>query len=149
LLESVGRTDEAQQQYDVFVVTQQLFGGNGVQPDAVLAMFEADHGDAVAALAAAEAAMATNPFVTTLDAYAWALHRNGRHAEALVEIDEVLSLGMANARFHFHAGRIALALGDEARARLELSTALRINPHFHPIDAESARAALADLGVVA
>jgi len=149
LLSSLGRTDEAQQQYDVFEVTQQLFASNGVQPDAVASLFAADHGDAAAALAAARAGLVTNPFVTMHDAYAWALHRSGRDAEALDAIDDAISVGLPNARFHFHAGEIALALGDHARARLELTTALRINPYFNPIDAAIARDALTSLGVPA
>ena len=36
LLASLGRDREAAEQYRIFTVTQQLFGANGVQPDAVL-----------------------------------------------------------------------------------------------------------------
>lgn len=145
LLESLGRTSEAQAQYEVVTATQQLFAANGVRPDAVLALFQADHGDPAAALAAAEEAMAYNPFLTAHDAYAWALHRNGRHEAALAAVDQALSLGYRNARFHYHAGMISLALGDDERARDELTQALEINPYFSPLEAETARVTLATL----
>ena len=145
LLESVGRPADAEAQYEIFVLTQQLFAANGVQPDAVLALFLADHGDAVAALEAAEGALAENPFLTTHDAHAWALYRNGRYEEALAAIDRALALGYRNARFHFHAGMISHALGMDERARTELTTALDINPNFHPLDVEVAEATLASL----
>jgi len=148
LLESLGRTSEAEAQYEIFTVTQQLFAANGVRPDAVLALFHADHGDPEVALAAAEEALADNPFLTVHDAYAWALHRNGRNEEALTAVDRALSLGYRNARIHYHAGMISLALGDEERARTELTRALEINPHFNPLEAEAARSTLATLGVV-
>ncbi|MCU1360585.1 MAG: hypothetical protein JWN99_1874, partial [Ilumatobacteraceae bacterium] len=112
LLESVGRTEDAKQQYDLFATIQQLFEGNGVEPDSTPTLFYADHGDPVRALSDAEKGIATRPFVVMYDAYAWALHRNGRDAEALTQIDIALSTGMKNALFHFHKGMIELALGD-------------------------------------
>ncbi|CAN5835803.1 tetratricopeptide repeat protein [soil metagenome] len=146
LLESLGRTSEAEAQYEIVTVTQQLFAANGVQPDAVVALFLADHGDPAAALEAAEDAVAANPFVTVHDAHAWALHQNGRDQEALAAIDRAMSLGYPNARFHYHAGMISLALGDDDRARDELNKALEINPSFNPLEADTARATLATLG---
>jgi tetratricopeptide (TPR) repeat protein len=147
LLDSLGRTSDAAVQYEIFTVTQQLFADNGVQPDHVLALYHADHGDPIVALDAAEHAVAANPFLTVHDAHAWALHVNGRHEEARAAVDRALSLGYRNARFHFHAGMISLARGDDERARNELTTALEINPHFNPIEADVARSTLVALGV--
>jgi tetratricopeptide (TPR) repeat protein len=146
LLESAGRTSDAEAQYGVFMVTQQLFAASGVKPDAVVALFHADHGDPVAALVAAEGALRDNPFLSVHDAHAWALHRNGRDEEALAAIDRALELGYRNARFHFHAGMISHALGDEERTRRELTTALEINPHFNPLEVDVAEATLASIG---
>jgi len=146
LLLAAGRTEEAERQFEVFRATQRLFETNGVQGDAVVAMFHADHGDPADALAAAEAGLVTNPFVAMHDAHAWALHRSGRDAEALVSIDAALGLGVRDARFHFHAGMISRSLGDDDRARRELTTALSINPEFHPLDAVTAREVLDELG---
>ncbi len=147
LLESLGRTAEAEQQYDVFIATQRLFAANGVQPDATAALFDANHGNPSDSLRDAEQGIGSRPFLVMYDAYAWALHRNGRDAEALVAIDEALSTGMNNALFHFHKGMIQHALGDDAGARTELQKALSINPYFNPLDVPVAVAVLRDLSV--
>ncbi len=94
----------------------------------------------------AEKGIATRPFIVMYDAYAWALHRNGRDTDALTQIDIALSTGMNNALFHFHKGMIEFALGDLNAARTELNTAMQINPTFSPLDAPIATATLAQLG---
>jgi len=146
LLQSLGRTDEANKQYAVFGTTQQLFEANGVAPDSTPSLFYANHGDPARALENAEKGIATRPFVVMYDAYAWALHSNGRDAEALPAINKAIEPGMKNALFHFHKGMIQASLGDDGNARLELNRALDINPKFSPLDAPIALAALAELG---
>ncbi len=146
LLESLGRTDEADEQFRVAEVAWQLYAANGVEPDADQVLFVADHGDPADALALAETAVRSRPFLAVHDAYAWALYRNGRYADALEQSDTALELGTRNARFHFHAGMIRLAMGDVAAARDQLTTALDINPQFDPIDAAVATSTLAELG---
>lgn len=146
LLESLGRVDEAQQQYDVFLATQQLFAANGVQPDAVATLFDANHGDPGTALVDARTGIADRPFLAMYDAHAWALHMNGRDDEALVDIEAAMQLGERNALFHYHAGMIRFALGDVDGARTDLTEALSINPSFNPLATPIAVATLADLG---
>ena len=146
LLQSLGRTDEAKAQYDVFLATQKLFEANGVAPDAAPTLFYANHGDPQSALDDAELGIVTRPFLVMQDAYAWALHVNGRDAEALPVIEAALQTGLRNAAFHYHAGMIKRALGDDEGARQELTTALQTNPYFSPLDAPLARAALIELG---
>ena len=46
------------------------------------------------------------------DAYAWALHANGRDAEALVLADRALSLGTQDPLFLRHRSEILAALGS-------------------------------------
>ncbi|WP_051813402.1 lipopolysaccharide assembly protein LapB [Kitasatospora sp. MBT63] len=145
LLQSLGRTAEAEQQYQVFRAEQKLFTDNGVALDTDAALFEADHGDPKAALAIAEQGLRTRPFLEMHDAYAWALHVNGRDREALAEADEALALGMRNALFHYHRAMILRSLGRSADAYSELENALAINPAFHPLHTPAARAALAAL----
>lgn len=142
LLESLGRTAEAQQQYDVFAATQQLFSSNGVAPDATVTLFHANHGDQSLALADAEAAIQSRPFLDMYDAYAWALHLAGRHEEALAAVQTAMELGFRSALFHYHAGMISLALGDADGAESHLTEALDINPYFNPLAAPAARKAL-------
>ena len=145
LLESVGRTEEAEQQYAVVEDVQRLFEANGVESDAAPVLFLADHGEPQRALVEAERAIAVRPFIAMHDAHAWALYANERYDEALVAIDKALELGTPNAQFHFHAGMIHLALGDVETARTELETALEINPYFDPLDVPIAETTLAEL----
>ncbi len=147
LLESEGLIDEAEAQYAVAQVVQQLFEANGVESDAVPVLFFAEHGEPERALREAEKAVLVRPFLAMHDAHAWALYANGRYDEALVAIEKALELGTPDARFNFHAGMIHLALGDRDAARLELERALEINPFFDVLDVPVAEAALAELGV--
>ncbi|MFD9124553.1 tetratricopeptide repeat protein [Kitasatospora sp. NPDC059571] len=139
LYRSLGRTAEAAEQDRVFRAEQQLFTANGVALDADAALFEADHGDPARALEIATGAVASRPFVESHDALAWALHINGRDAEALAESDLALAPGLRSALFHYHRAQILAALGDGAGQHDELARALAINPHFHPVWAPRAR----------
>ncbi len=141
-LQSLGRTAEAQAQYRTLDVESKLFQANGVALDVEPTLFAADHGDPAGALRAGDAGIATRQFLEMDDAYAWALHVNGRDAEALDWSKKALALGTHNALFHYHAGMIGLALGDNGAARTELTTAFSINPHFSALGAPLARAAL-------
>jgi tetratricopeptide (TPR) repeat protein len=146
LLQSLGRSDEAAQQYGLFASEAKLFQSNGVALDVDPVLFNADHGDPHAALTYAEAGIRTRPFIEMDDAYAWALHVNGRDAEARSWSQKALALGTRNALFHYHAGMIRLGVGDRDGARAELTEALSTNPHFSPLWAPVARHALEQLG---
>jgi tetratricopeptide (TPR) repeat protein len=124
---------------------QKLFESNGVALDVDPVLFQADHGDRRLALQYAEAGQRIRPFIEMDDAYAWALHVNGRDAEALQSSKRALALGTRNALFHFHAGMIQRSLGDAGAARAHLTEALEINPHFSPLLAPAARQALDQL----
>jgi len=145
LLESVGRTAEADAQYEVVGAVQTLFEANGVESDASPVLFLADHDEPERALAEAERAIAVRPFLAMHDAHAWALHRNGRDDEALVAIGKALELDTPDALFLFHSGEIKRALGDLDGARADLERALEINPFFDPLDVPIAEASLAEL----
>lgn len=146
LLESLGRTAEADQQYELFRAEQRLFEANGVVVDVEAALFEADHGDPQRAVAVAEWGLRSRPFMDMQDAYGWALHRAGRHEEALAAVTRARALGTKNPLFEFHAGMIQRSLGDVGAARTHLSAALAMNPAFHPLHSATAVAALAEMG---
>lgn len=76
--------------------------------------------------------------VETCDTLAWALFKNGKLAEADAAAKDALRLGTKDALFHYHAGAIAHARNDAARAKEHLANALRIHPHF-PAAAEAKR----------
>ncbi len=142
LFQSLGRAEEADQQYRIFRSEEKLFTDNGVALDSDATLFEADHGDPGRALTLAEQGLRIRPFLEMHDAYAWALHVNGRDGEALEQSQQATALGTRNALFHYHRGMIEKALGRTDAARDELEQALRINPAFSPLQAPSARAAL-------
>jgi tetratricopeptide (TPR) repeat protein len=145
LLESLGRDDESAEQYAIYEQQESEFAAQEVLPDATFTLFFADHGKPEIALEMAEKAVRAAPFLDTWDAYAWALHANGRHEEAWEAIQEALALGTPNALYHHHAGMIRLALGDEAGAVEHLTRALEINPHFQFVAAQDAEETLARL----
>ena len=148
-LQSIGRNEEAQSQYQIVDATQRLFEANGVEPDATMTLFYVNRGQPATALANAERGITTRPFLVMRDAYAWALHANGRDAEALTAVQQALALGTRSALTQYHAGMINLSLGNTEAARAELETALTINPFFDPLAVPVARQTLAVLGTSA
>ncbi|MDP9183077.1 MAG: tetratricopeptide repeat protein, partial [Actinomycetota bacterium] len=145
LLDREGRDADARDQYALFRTEEQLFRTSGVQLDVEATLFEADHGSPADALVAARQGWSSRPFLEMVDAYAWALYRNHRYAEALRFSDRALVTGWPNALVRFHRGMIEKAMGRDAAAQHDLQTALRINPRFHPLHAPEATAALAQL----
>jgi tetratricopeptide (TPR) repeat protein len=143
---SVGDEDRAATEFAVLADVRTLFAANGVSDDLGVALFEADHGDPVAAVAAARAEFARRQNVDAQDALGWALHRAGRDGEALGHARAATALGGASARFLYHRGAIEAALGHDARARATLAEALHRDPHFSPLFAPRAAALLASLG---
>jgi tetratricopeptide (TPR) repeat protein len=88
---------------------------------------------------------AERPDVLGYDMLAWALFQTGDIPGARAASVRALRLGTRDAHLHFHAGVIAQAAGDSAGAREHLKTALKINPNFHPRQAQQARTALRSL----
>ena len=88
----------------------------GVNSDAELALFEADHGDRARAVRLARRAWAAAPGVRSADALGWALTRAGRPREGVKWAARARRLGSADPLFAFHAGVAARAAGD-ARGR--------------------------------
>ncbi len=56
-----------------------------------------------------------------------------------------LAFGTRDAKLLYHAGMIKAALGDAGQARTLLTEALELDPSFDPLQADVARAKLADL----
>lgn len=145
-LESLGRDDEAQQQYALVDTVRQLFAASGVTDDLSTALFAADHADPVTALAAATTEYERRQNTDSQDAMAWALHAAGRDAEALPLALQATSLGGASAVMLYHRGAIEAALGMTEQARATLGSALDTNPYFSPLLAPRAQELLDSLG---
>ncbi len=145
LYTALGRDDDARAQYALVTAAKRLLQAADVNVDLDLAVYDADHGRPDAALRAAQAEWRRRRSVHVEDAYAWALHRNGQSAAALEHADRATRLGTRSALFAFHKGMIEKSLGMRRAARADLRRALRINPHFSPLQAPVARRALAQL----
>jgi tetratricopeptide (TPR) repeat protein len=109
-----------------------------------LLFFYADHASKPEeALAIGEREIGRRRDVFTRDAYAWALYRNGRSADARKEITAALEVGIRDARMLYHAGTISAASGDREAAARYFQESLTLNPHS-PV-AGKARESLAGL----
>jgi tetratricopeptide (TPR) repeat protein len=145
LLDTNGHGREAQEQYAVLVQQQRLLEAQGATDDLTAALVAADHGDKAEALRRAQAEWGRRQSVFVADAMAWALHVNGRDAEASRYAEKTAALGWHNALFAYHRGMIAYSLGQLGDAEKYLDTALRTNPHFSPLHAGTAQKTLTQL----
>lgn len=105
-----------------------------------LALFWATKSEHAAdALALAETEKAVRGGIYTNDAYAWALYRTGRIAEARAAIDQALALHTPDARLLYHAGAIRVAGGDRVGGLPLVRQALALEPGFDAAGAAEAR----------
>ncbi|MGW3207178.1 tetratricopeptide repeat protein [Streptomyces sp. NPDC001135] len=139
---AAGDRARARREYALVDTWIALARANGVNADLDTALAAADHGDKAAALRAARAEWARRHTVHTADALAWALHVNGRDAEALPYTRRATATGYRNAAFLYHRGVIELATGHRTAGRASLTSALKLNPGFSPLGAAGARSAL-------
>lgn len=106
-------------------------------------LFRLDHGREIpATLALLRREIEGRRDVLGYDMLAWALFRAGDFAAARESSKAALRMGTRDASSYFHAGMIERAMGNGDGARKHLRTALEINPRFHPVFAEVARAVL-------
>ena len=82
------------------------------------------------ALRMLEAEHRVRPGIAVEDAYAWALFRAGRLAEARAAIDRATVHGTPEPRMLYHAGAIRLAQGEREVGTALVRRALSLNPHF-------------------
>lgn len=126
-----GDAANAQKQYALLGAMQQLFQSNGVNMDAELALFNADHQiDLDKTLALAKSAYEKHPSIIVADTVAWTYYQRGDYENARKMMEQALRLNTKNALFFFHAGMIYQKLGDTARAREYLEKAIALNPRF-------------------
>ncbi|HLB46895.1 MAG TPA: tetratricopeptide repeat protein [Anaerolineales bacterium] len=139
--------DKAQRQYETVEFIGQLAAINKVVYNRQLALFYANHDRKLnESLDLAQKELAVRKDIYAYDTLAWALHKNGRNAEAAEAMEQALKLGTRDAPLYYHAGMIYKASGDYARAQTMLSEALAINPHFDLVQAQIARLTLANIG---
>ncbi|CAL9549545.1 tetratricopeptide repeat protein [Streptomyces sp. Tu 3180] len=150
LYESLGLRQAAEAQYALLRERVRLATAHGADEDLVLGRFEADHGDARAAVRRLRAQWERQPSTAVADALGWALHRAGRSEEALpfaVRATEgTEGGGVRSALYAYHRGMIEREVERYGAARRHLREALWINPYFSPLRVPRAKAALERLG---
>ena len=127
-LELAGQTDESRKAFAEFEQKSLLEKDRGDNSNRELIFYYADHAhDPAKALDVATTEFSRRHDVYTLDAYAWALHVNGKDQEARQCMERALAVGIRDARLFRHAGEIALKLGDDATAQRYLRQSADLN----------------------
>lgn len=145
LYEAVDRSAEASHQFELARALQALTLANGGNVDLDLAIFEAERGDPLRALASARAEVGRRESIHAHDALAWALYHTGDYASAREASNRALRLGTEESSMLFHSALIDLGLGEPQAARDQLARALRLDPGFSARYAPVARRLLAEL----
>jgi tetratricopeptide (TPR) repeat protein len=141
-----GKPEEAAKQAARLAVIERMDQAAGFPANRNLALAYADHGRNLdRALAMIREEMKTRRDIYEQDALAWVLYQGKQYSEASQASQQALQLNTPEPAFHYHAGMIALALGDRAASRQHLERALALNPNFDPQQAARARAALVEV----
>ncbi|MDT5035468.1 MAG: hypothetical protein QOE03_653 [Micromonosporaceae bacterium] len=146
LLRVAGNATRAAEQVQLATAANGLFTANGGSDGITAAAIALAAGHPDQAVDAARAEWSRRQFVDVADSLAWALHHDGRNAEALPYAQRVVATGTHAAGYAYHLGMIELALGLRDQARTDLTRAVQTNPAFSPVDGPAARQALAGLG---
>ena len=142
---ALGNADEAKRIDDLIVTIEKIGNAQRIS-DRLLAIYYSEHGfrrDDAYAIAKRELAVRDDIF--TEDTLAWAAVADGRWDEARIASAKAMRLHTENALLDYHAGIIALHFGDKEQAKDRLTAALALNPSFHQVYADDARAQIARL----
>ncbi len=146
LYAKTGEAEAAQAQYDTVEFIATLAAINQQVYNRELALFYANHDLKLEyALELASAELEVRKDIYGYDALAWTLYKNNRFDEAAEAMDQAMKLGTKDALLYFHSGMIQYRLGNEAKAREHLSSALSLNPHFSILHSTLARETLSEL----
>jgi tetratricopeptide (TPR) repeat protein len=127
-LELASRAEEAKKAFAEFETKSLVESVRADNSNRELIFYYTDHAkQPKKALEIAEKEFARRHDVFTLDAYAWALHVNGRDVEAREQIEAALAVGIRDAKMFRHAGEIALSAGDRIRAKRYLQESAELN----------------------
>jgi tetratricopeptide (TPR) repeat protein len=138
-----GETEKAEAQYNLAEVIEQKFGNADQRR---LALLWADRDVRLdEALTIATQEKNNRKDIYTADVYAWTLYKKGKFREAKAAIAEALNLKTKDARIFYHAGMIEHSLGNKQEAARYLDAALKTNPAFDILQAQTARKTLAEL----
>ena len=129
-----GQETEARHQYELVETIARLSAFAGVLYNRPLALFRADHDlNVQEAYADAAREYGVRKDVYGADALAWTALKAGKLDEAWAAVAPAMRLGAQDAKLFYHAGMIALARHDTARATKWLGKAMELNPKFDPL----------------
>jgi tetratricopeptide (TPR) repeat protein len=127
-LQLAGRDAEASKAFAEFEAKSLQQSNKRQNSNLELIFYYADHArQTTKALSMAEQEFSWRHDVYTLDAYAWALHVDGRDAEARKQVETALAVGIRDSKILAHAGEIALNLGDRIAAQKYLQEAVSLH----------------------
>ena len=114
--------------------------------DRALAVYYIEHGIHLPeALQIARREVAVRDDIYAEDTLAWAAAANGQWLEAQQAVQRATRYGTEDALLQFHAGMIALHLGNREEAINRLTQAVSLNPQFHHKYADEARQVLTQI----
>jgi tetratricopeptide (TPR) repeat protein len=141
-LRRAGRQDEAKKAFAEFEARSLRKSDTKDNTNRQLVFYYADIvKNPISALKIADEEYAWRRDIYTLDAYAWALHVNGRDVEARKQIEAALAVGVRDAKLFRHAGEIVLKSGDRESARRYFKLSAELNT----AESEQAKITLASL----
>lgn len=122
----------AEEQFALAEAASRRFHEAGVTPDTEEVLFYADdRRDPARALLISRSLMKTRfRNAEVVDAHAWALHANKRHAAAEKHIRRALASRKGDPLILFHGAQIAEALGRPEVARRRYERAIAVDPYF-------------------
>ncbi len=137
-LERAGEKEAALAAFRDFEIKAAAEVHNSYNVNRQLVFFYTDHkSNPTQALSLAAQETVVRHDSATLDAYAWALYRNGKYDTAKKEMDEALAVGIRDAIYFCHAAQIAAATDDRGavvRFRKELAS---FSGNSCPLDQET------------
>ena len=142
---ALGDTPGAERIADLIVTIERIGNAQHIS-DRLLAIYYAEHRIRTAdAYAIARRELSVRDDIFTEDTLAWAAAADGRWNEARTAAGKALRFDTENSLMQYHAGIIALHFGDRDGAKRRFQKALILNPSFHSVYADDARAQLARL----
>jgi len=138
----LGKNADAARTRDLIVTIEKIGNAQHIS-DRLLAIYYSEHGFRTAdAYAIARRELAVRDDIFTQDTLAWAAAMDGRWNEARTASRKAMQFDTENSLMQYHAGIIALHFGDRDEAKRRLAKALALNPNFHQVYADDARAKL-------
>jgi tetratricopeptide (TPR) repeat protein len=136
----LGKKSDAEKQYALVEYIGQLSVLNKQVYNRELALFYADHDRRLdQALTLAQKELEVRHDVSTWDALAWALLKNGRTQDAGDAMKKAMAQGTRDPLLFFHAAAVEHRLGNARQSGNYAREAIAMNPQFHPLFADQAR----------